>query len=173
MSCKLQFQIHYYTKTGENLYLKIGGSINEEIKYLPLNYLGDGFWGNSFDFSEENLDFQYSYVVRDNLLHNKKDEGVLQRSFLRRDVSSDYFFIRDFWMDKGRAENAFFTDAFAGLVLPQTSQFPETLNVPLGAVNVPLESVTFVVVTVPAAPVNVPPETVKPPFNVWVAELAK
>ena len=128
MSCKLQFQIHYYTKTGENLYLKICGRINEEVKYLPLNYLGNGFWGNSFDFLEENLDFQYSYVVKDNLLHNKKDEGVLLRSFLRSDVSSDFFVIRDFWMDKGRAENAFFTDAFAGLVLPQTSQFPETLN---------------------------------------------
>ncbi|MEY4260712.1 MAG: hypothetical protein RL656_1685, partial [Bacteroidota bacterium] len=44
MSCKLQFQIHYYTKTGENLYLKICGRINEEVKYLPLHYLGNGFW---------------------------------------------------------------------------------------------------------------------------------
>ena len=77
MSCKLQFQIHYYTKNGENLYLKIYGSINEEIKYLSLNYLGNGFWGNSFDFSEKDLDFKYSYVVKNNLLQIKKDEGVL------------------------------------------------------------------------------------------------
>ena len=128
MSCKLQFQIHYYTKNGENLYLKIYGSINEEIKYLSLNYLGNGFWGNSFDFSEKDLDFKYSYVVKNNLLQIKKDEGVLKRSFLSSDVTSDYFFVRDFWMDKGSEENAFFTDAFAGLVLPQTSQFPEALN---------------------------------------------
>lgn len=121
MSYKLQCQIQYYTKTGENVYLKICGNITKEGKFLPLNYLGNGFWGNSFHFPEEESDFKYSYVIKDNLLHIKKDEGVFQRSFIRTDESSDYFFVRDFWMDKGHPENAFFTDAFAGLVLPQTS----------------------------------------------------
>ena len=77
MSCKLQFQIHYYTKTGENLYLKIGGSINEEIKYLPLNYLGNGFWGNSFDFSKENLLLHKAYLGYHKRYKMKKKQGYL------------------------------------------------------------------------------------------------
>ena len=59
--------------------------------------------------------------------------------------------------------------------VPLTAQLPDTSNVPLalGAVKVPEDSVTLVVVTVPDDPVNVPPETVNPPFKVWVPVDAK
>jgi len=42
------------------------------------------------------------------------------------------------------------------------------LKVPEGAVNVPEEMLTVVVVTSPLEPLKVPPLTVKPPLNVWV-----
>ena len=48
-------------------------------------------------------------------------------------------------------------------VPPVFDQFPETLNVPDSAVNVPLLNVTSVTETVAAEPVNVPPETTKFP----------
>src|SRR5439155_14391152 len=52
-------------------------------------------------------------------------------------------------------------------VPPVFNQFPPTLKAPLllGAVNVPLESVTFAVFTAPLLPVNVPPATVRPPVR--------
>ena len=53
-------------------------------------------------------------------------------------------------------------------VPPLCAQLPLTLNVPLGAVKVPDDKVTFVTATVPDAPVNVPPLTVKPPVKVCV-----
>jgi len=73
MSCKLQFQIHYLTQPGENLFLKISASYHQELIYLPLNYIGYGFWGNEFDFPSEQLTFDYAYVVKDNQQHIKKD----------------------------------------------------------------------------------------------------
>ena len=75
---------------------------------------------------------------------------------------------------------------------PVLDQFPLTLNVPDGAIKVPLVKDTFEDVMLPAAPVNVPPDTVnapvftvpdapqvyipplmvKPPVCVWLAVLA-
>ena len=52
---------------------------------------------------------------------------------------------------------------------PLCAQLPVTLNVPDGAVNVPEDNATFVVVTSPADPVNVPPLMAKPPLNDCVA----
>ena len=54
-------------------------------------------------------------------------------------------------------------------VPPLCAQLPVTLNVPDGAVNVPEDNATFVVVTSPADPVNVPPLMAKPPLNDCVA----
>jgi len=49
--------------------------------------------------------------------------------------------------------------------VPALAQLPETFNVLVGAVNVPDEMLTLVVLTVPPAPVNVPPLMVKPPLK--------
>ena len=54
-------------------------------------------------------------------------------------------------------------------VPPELVQLADTFMLPLGAVNVPEDRVTLVVVTVPDDPVNVPPSTVSPPLKVWVA----
>jgi len=123
MSCKLQFQIHYLTQPGENLFLKISASYHQELIYLPLNYIGYGFWGNEFDFPSEQLTFDYAYVVKDNQQHIKKDEGVFFRTIRNLNYLGEFYFIRDYWMEKGHPENAFFSDAFSGLVLPQTQEF--------------------------------------------------
>lgn len=123
MSFKLHFQIHFYTLPGENLFLKIFESPNQEQIYLPLNYLGQGFWGNDFDFPSESNHFHYAYVLKDNGQRIKKDEGVFYRTFHKFPDLCDFYFIRDFWMDKGHPENAFFSEAFSGFVLPQTKQF--------------------------------------------------
>lgn len=123
MVSKLRFQIHYYTKPGENLFLKVFESSQGELSYLPLNYLGHGQWGNEFDFPSELLSFKYAYVIKDDNQVVKKDEGVFSRSFHKCPDICDFYLIRDFWMDKGHPENAFFSDAFSGLVLPQTKQF--------------------------------------------------
>lgn len=54
--------------------------------------------------------------------------------------------------------------------MPLFVQLPDTFNVPLGAVNVPLLKVIVVVLTVPLDPVKLPPLIVRPPlkFCVWV-----
>jgi hypothetical protein len=54
-------------------------------------------------------------------------------------------------------------------VPPLCDQLPDTLNVPDGAVSVPEDNVSVVVVTPPVDPVNVPPLIVNPPLNVCVA----
>ena len=51
-------------------------------------------------------------------------------------------------------------------VPPVWDQLPDTLNVAEGAVKVPEDNVTAVVVTSPLDPVNVPPDTVNPPLKV-------
>ena len=56
---------------------------------------------------------------------------------------------------------------------PVCDQVPDTFNVLAGAVNVPPESATLLVVTAPACPVNAPLLTVNPPLNVCVAVDAK
>ena len=53
--------------------------------------------------------------------------------------------------------------------VPALAQLPETFNVLVGAVNVPDEILTLVVLTVPPAPVNIPPLMVRPPLKFWVA----
>jgi len=58
-------------------------------------------------------------------------------------------------------------------VPPVFAQLPETLNVPDGAVSVPLLSVISAVATVPVDPVNVPPEIVRPPLNDWATVEAR
>src|SRR5438105_4818984 len=60
-------------------------------------------------------------------------------------------------------------------VPPVIDQLPETLKCPdvLGAVSVPVDKVTSVVVTVPVAPVKVPPLTTNPPFKDCVFEEAR
>lgn len=125
MSCKLKFQIHYHTQPGENLYLKVL-QINElSVEYWPLIYVGNGFWTNEFDFLHTQLNFKYAYVVKDNFQKTIRDEGNFIRSLPERRDICDIYFIRDFWMDKGHPENAFFSDAFTGSVLPKTGKFPE------------------------------------------------
>ena len=52
-------------------------------------------------------------------------------------------------------------------------KFPDIFVNPELAVNVPLLSVTSVLVTAPVDPVKVPPDIVKPPLNVCVAVDAK
>jgi len=54
------------------------------------------------------------------------------------------------------------------LKVPELAQLPETFNALVGAVKVPEEILTLVVLTVPPAPVNVPPLTVNPPLKSWV-----
>jgi hypothetical protein len=48
---------------------------------------------------------------------------------------------------------------------PVFDQFPDTVNVPEGAVRVPLVRVTSEEDTVPVEPVNVPPVMDKPPSS--------
>jgi len=55
------------------------------------------------------------------------------------------------------------------LKVPALAQLALTFMFPLGAVNVPDEILTLVVLTVPPAPVNVPPLIVNPPLKFWVA----
>ena len=54
-------------------------------------------------------------------------------------------------------------------VPPDCNQLPATLNVPDGAVSVPLLRIIFPEVTLPVDPVKVPPATVRSPLNVCVA----
>ena len=54
-------------------------------------------------------------------------------------------------------------------VPPVLLQLPATVNVPDGAVRVPLERVTSPSTSIaPELPVSVPPDTVSPPVNVCV-----
>jgi 4-alpha-glucanotransferase len=123
MGKKLHFQIHYVTIPGEQVFLKVCIPPDGEPVFYPLNYVREGFWEIELDYPTEFPFFQYAYVIRDGQNLMKRDEGLFLRTCYHRSNFSDFCHIRDFWMDKGHPENAFFTDAFSNTVLPTTEHF--------------------------------------------------
>lgn len=121
MLCKLRFQIHYQTNLGEFLYIQFLDSDKKEAICLPMNHLGNGFWSIDYFIEDSIFLLQYKYFIKNKEEKITRNEGNFIRTFHFGHVEN--YLIRDYWMDKGHPENAFFTKAFSGLVLPQPRTF--------------------------------------------------
>jgi 4-alpha-glucanotransferase len=119
---RLQFYLRFYTQFGQSLFITgnceaLGnGDVSAAV---PMKYLSDEFWTASIELGAgfEN-DLQYNYVLK-----SANGETVVEwgndRVVEVMKVMVDDITLVDTWNHAGEFENAFFTQPFAEVLLPQ------------------------------------------------------
>ncbi len=119
---KLIFQLRFYTKVGQSLFLTgghemLGGGRPERA--VPLHYLNADFWQVTLQFLGDaipNTPLAYNYLLRNADGSTIQDWGN-DRVINPVSFKHDEVLIVDSWNNAGAVENAFYTEPFQNVLL--------------------------------------------------------
>ncbi len=116
---KLTFRLRYYTRTGQSLWMTGNlPSRGEKKEALPLQYFDHHSWQMSFELPPATAiePFNYQYILRDSDGSSAEDWGR-DRALIPAEFGSNELLVIDSWNNAGAAENAFYTEPFAQVLL--------------------------------------------------------
>ncbi len=118
---RLIFQLKFYTKPGDNLYITADHEIfgNKEMKALPLQYVSEEMWIASVDMDAASIPANgivYNYMVKyadGEIICDWGSDKKIEKTFF------DYeeVLINDTWNHAGYFQNAFYTEPFQNVLL--------------------------------------------------------
>ena len=129
----ITINLKFKTSYGQQLYITGNhpifgdGDIN---KAMPMQYLNHEYWAASIDFSKENLtntNIIYNYVLK-NLDGSIQYDCGNDKCFNPSNITVNELQINDSWNYTGYVENAFYTQAFANVLLKNNHTIVEASN---------------------------------------------
>jgi 4-alpha-glucanotransferase len=118
----VEFRLRFHTQFGQSLYLLGNNDLFGQMdfsKAIPLQYLDRENWSVRIDLAEIKSSVDYQYVL-------KHKDGTLEydwgfKTFDPSQFNSKNILVIDSWNHAGYYENAFYTEPFKKVLLPQTS----------------------------------------------------
>ena len=122
---RLQFYLRFHTQYGQSLFItgnceQLGNG--DMAQALPMKYLSDEFWTATIELGKDfENDLQYNYI-----LQTTNEETVVEwgndRVLEIMKITADDLTLVDTWNHAGEFENAFFTQPFSDVLLPQRKE---------------------------------------------------
>ena len=119
----INFYVRYHTSYGESLFISGNmGVLGNDLpgQALEMNYLNNEFWTATIeiDHPKDKEELAYRYILRDKegnqIIESDNDRVVLFSSHKAKEID-----LVDTWNYRGDIANAFFTQAFQGVLLKQ------------------------------------------------------